>query len=833
MAEKLVGQNYQTPDLVAKVTGKSKYAEDFRVEGMLFAKLLLSPHPHARVTRLDTSAAMAVPGVKAVLTADDLPAPADAINDNGQQILANLDGEVALTKEPVYQGQPILAVAAVDESAAAEAIEKIVIEYEALPFVVDPLVSLRPGGPNARTKGNYWFIPAPPAPGAPPPQSPPRPEIKEMKWTAAELKEAEAGHLPMMEGAPEAWAYGDLEAGFKEATLVLDETFVTPDTSHQTLETRTALAYWQNGKVHVYTGTQSTAQTVTGVSRWVNVKPEDVVVVSEYTGGGFGSKITGAISLMIPVLLAKKANAPVMMRITREEEHYIGRARPGVRGRMKVGFDKEGRITALDMCSVSDNGPYERQGDCNNTGVVASLAYQPKAMRFRGISVLTNTPPRGPQSQPGGTQSHMLMEPVISKAARQLKIDQVAIRRINAPSGKALFGPPAGPKQARQYVTSAFVKEALDKGSALFKWDERKTATGKRDGTKVRGVGVAISTYSAGSVGFDGLFIIKPDGRLYVQSGIGNHGTESVSDCHRVSAELLGIPWDKVTVTWGDTAKNLPWTCPSGGSQTIHAMTRAAHAAGMDAKKKLQEIAAKDLGGRPEDYDVANERVFRKGGGAGMTLAKAAQRAIELGGPYDGHELPKDINRFTTASATALTGQGLMGVAKDNYKHDGQSRSFVAGFAEVEIDVETGKYHILDYLAVADVGTVVHPRALGGQILGRSMLGIGHTIGQKWVYDQQYGVALARRFHHNRPPTILDAPQQMAWAALDIPDPETPVGARGIGEPPVGAGACAVLNAISDALGDDIFRRAPVTLDMILTSLEAGHPTIEPLTAHI
>ena len=131
-----------------------------------------------------------------------------------------------------------------------------------------------------------------------------------------------------------------------------------------------------------------------------------------------------------------------MMRITREEEHYIGRGRPGVRGRMKVGFAKDGRITALDMCSVSDNGPFERQGDCNNTGVIASLMYQPKAMRFRGIPVLTNTPPRGPQSQPGGTQSHMLVEPVISKAARQLGIDQVAIRRINAPSGKALFGPP-------------------------------------------------------------------------------------------------------------------------------------------------------------------------------------------------------------------------------------------------------------------------------------------------------------------------------------------------------------------------------------------------------
>jgi xanthine dehydrogenase molybdenum-binding subunit len=349
----------------------------------------------------------------------------------------------------------------------------------------------------------------------------------------------------------------------------------------------------------------------------------------------------------------------------------------------------------------------------------------------------------------------------------------------------------------------------------------------------VRGVGVAVSTYSAGSVGYDGLFVIKPDGRLYIQSGIGNHGTGSVSDCHRVSADILGVPWEKCEVTWGNTAKNLPWTCNSGGSQTTHAMTRAAHAAGMDAKRKLQEIAAKDLGGKPEDYEVAKERIFRKGGGPGMSLAHAAQRAVDLGGAYDGHELPKDIYQFTKTSATALAGQGLMGVGKDKYPHDGQSRSFVAGFAEVEIDVETGKFHILDYLAVADVGTVIHPRNLGGQILGRSMLGIGHAIGQKLVYDQNYGVALAKRFYQNRPPTILDVPTNMKWAAVELPDPETPVGARGIGEPPVGAGCCAILNAISDALGDDIFRRAPVNLDTILTSLEHGKPVQEALTAHI
>jgi CO/xanthine dehydrogenase Mo-binding subunit len=216
-----------------------------------------------------------------------------------------------------------------------------------------------------------------------------------------------------------------------------------------------------------------------------------------------------------------------------------------------------------------------------------------------------------------------------------------------------------------------------------------------------------------------------------------------------------------------------------------------------------------------------------------MSLADVAKKAIELGGKFDGHEVPDDINSVTKAAAANLVGQGLMGVARDNYKRDGVSHSYVAGFAEVEIDVETGAYQLIDYLAVADVGTVIHPKSLGGQVLGRSVLGMGHALGQKWVYDQHYGVPLATRFYQNRPPSILDVPTNMRWAALDIPDPETPVGARGIGEPPVAAGCCAILNAISAAVGDEIFRRAPVNADTILTSLEAGRPVLEGLTAHI
>ena len=400
VGRKLIGKDYETPDLYAKVTGRAKYAEDYHADGMLFCKLLLSPLPHARVKHIDTRAALAMPGVRAILTADELPPPADTLTDNGTVIKANPKSERALTMEPVYQGEPILAVAAVDELTAADAIEKIRIDFEPLPFVIDPLDTLRPGGPNPRTEGNIWVQPPGAVPGMPP-STPPT--IGDLKWTEADFARAKEGQLPMGK-TPDQWSYGDLDAGFKDAALILDETFVTPDTSHQTLETRSAMAYWQNGKVHVYTGTQSTAQTVPAIARWLNIDRGKVVLISEYTGGGFGSKITAGVSLVIPALLSKKANAPVMMRISREEETFIGRARPSLMGRMKVGFSREGRIIALDMFVISNNGPYDANGDVPTSGRIVSLLYQPQAMRWRGATILTNTPPRSAQSSPGGLQ---------------------------------------------------------------------------------------------------------------------------------------------------------------------------------------------------------------------------------------------------------------------------------------------------------------------------------------------------------------------------------------------------------------------------------------------
>ena len=232
---------------------------------------------------------------------------------------------------------------------------------------------------------------------------------------------------------------------------------------------------------------------------------------------------------------------------------------------------------------------------------------------------------------------------------------------------------------------------------------------------------------------------------------------------------------------------------------------------------------------------MADGRVYR--GGQSLSFAQAAERAIELGGVYDGSELPEDINEMTTRSATALQGRGLVVAIKDNYETGGRNMSYVIGFAEVEVDVETGAVKLVDYKASADVGTILHPTNLVAQVHGGGVQGFGVALGQKWVMDPQWGLHVAKRFYSNRPPTILDVPhdKEMGFSSPNLPDPFSPIGARGVGEPPVGAAAGAVLNAIADALGDDVyFNRSPIMRDMILTKLS---PELDeahnPLSAHV
>ena len=245
----------------------------------------------------------------------------------------------------------------------------------------------------------------------------------------------------------------------------------------------------------------------------------------------------------------------------------------------------------MDAYVVAENGANIGFWDFDNFGHTLSMVYQPKSMRWRGIPVLTNTPMRGPQRGPGENQTALAMEPILDKAARKLGIDRVAIRKINAPDNNAKHGAKRAP------VTSAYLKEALDKGAARFKWEEKVKLSGTAQGvSKVIGVGVGTAFHSGGFHGFDGLVRITPDGKVHIHTGVGNLGTYSYAGTARVVAEVLKCKWDTCVIEHGDSRKHLAWASPQVGSNTSFTHSRANFVAAMDAKAKLMQIAAQGAG---------------------------------------------------------------------------------------------------------------------------------------------------------------------------------------------------------------------------------------------
>ena len=790
MAYMHIGKDFVPQDVPGKVTGRIKYAEDYTREGMVYARLLTSPIPHARVVNIDASAALAMEGVFGILTADDVY-PDGEPNTTGLKILTN---------EPTLVGEPILALAAVDEKTAETALEAITVTFERLPFVIDPLDSLLPGGPDAYNGGNTFVF---------------REGFKTEKWTADQVASFRAGNEPTAEPQQQ-FAYGDLEAAFAASAYVYEGAFATAGYPHMSMEPRSAFAYWENGKLYLHGTSQSLSALANDMAAIVGVPIEDLVFINEATGGGFGQRArAGSIpSMAIPAKLSQKINRPVMMRVTREEEFTIGGARQGFQGWMKCGFKADGTMAAADMWILSDNGGKGGGGDAFSAADCISILYQTEAMRFRGTSIGSNTAHRGAQRGPGQNQIAPIIAPILDKAAVELGIDRLAIRMMNMPKNGDVGGP------QRQPLTSAYMPEALTLGAQMFNYTERVTRSRQRNGSKVTGIGIGEGYHNAGRSGMDGIVRLMPDGRLAVHNGVGNLGTYSYASTSRAAAEVLQIPWDRVDVISGRTDRHLPITSPQDGSNSIFTNTRTNWGAAHDLLAKMKEIAAMDLGGAPADYTVGNERIYKIADEtSGMTFTEIAQRALQLRGKFTGEaEVPEDLSDFTKLSVSRLAGSALMGIFHDP-AHANNPPGFTATFTEIELDTETGKYEIIEMVTIGECGTVVHPQGLKNQLVGGVVWGIGLSALEQHLYDPQNGLPASTGYWQSKVPTILDTPATIKYGWVDLPDPENPVGARGIGEPSMGAVSAALTAAISDAVDGHIFNAAPITADMILNHL--------------
>ena len=553
--------------------------------------------------------------------------------------------------------------------------------------------------------------------------------------------------LPMGKPAQE-WTYGDLDAGFKDAKVVLDESFVVGAMGHHCMEPRSAMAYWQNGKVFVFGSSQSQSFMMPGLARYCGVEPKDLVYIAEYCGGGFGSKGTPYPIMSIPAHMSRKLNGrPVMMRISRHEEYAVGSGRAGFQGRIKVGFRADGRITAMDAYVVAENGANIGFWDFENFGHTLSVVYQPLAMRWRGMPVLTNTPARGPQRGPGENQTAVAMEPIMDKAARQLGLDRVAIRLINAPDNDGKEGEKQGP------MTSAFLKDALQKGADRFKWEEKaklsRPAQGLEGDRRRRRLGLPPG---------------RPD-RLRRPGA--DHARRQDPHPHRrrqsrhlLLRRHLARGGRSAQVQLGELhprARRQPQApaveFAAGRQQhVVHAVAhqlrggdgRQGEAACRSrrptsaASRRTTTSAARRCSSSPIRRSRSPTPRRRSARSSSAALSAARRR------------LPTSI-RSPRLRSPALAGTGLIGVAKDKLAIRGMPPALAAGFVMIELDTETGRWDILEYLGVADCGTVIHPQGLGAQVEGGAVMGIGMASTERYVLDPQLGIPANVGFLSQKP----------------------------------------------------------------------------------
>jgi CO/xanthine dehydrogenase Mo-binding subunit len=398
------------------------------------------------------------------------------------------------------------------------------------------------------------------------------------------------------------------------------------------------------------------------------------------------------------------------------------------------------------------------------------------------------------------------------------------MRKINTPMTGDVGGPQRTP------FTSAYMPEALELAAEQFGWDERQSRRRQTSGSKVIGLGIGQGYHNAGRSGMDGIVMMGPDGRLKVHNGVGNLGTYSYASTSRAAAEVLKMPWERVDIITGRTDLHLPITSPQDGSNSIFTNTRAFYGAAQDMLAKIKEIAANDLGGTADEYDISNERVHQIADeSVGMTFAQVASRAIQLGGKYTGSaDLPEELAEWTQISVSRLAGTGFMGVFHDSI-HEGNPPGFTVSCIEIELDKETGKYEILDLINVAESGTIMHPKGMENQLVGGAVWGIGLSGYERHLYDPQNGMPASTGYWQSKVPTYLDTPVKIETGWVDLPDPENPVGARGVGEPAQGSVSAALTAAITDALDGHIFGASPITADMIINHVAGTSEDSVPL----
>ncbi len=755
-----VGRSHARTDATAKATGRAVYTEDMVLPNMLYGRILRSPHAHARIRAIDTSAAEALPGVKAVITGQD-------VSDVPYGVSPARYDQPVLAKERVrFVGDEVAAVAAVDEATAEKALALIRVDYEVLPAVLDPFEAMRDGAPviheAARHKHNVC---------------------------------AAVDH-----------AFGDVERGFAEADVVMQQRFTGAFVYQSPLEPHCAIAEWDHsrGTVTVWGATQVPHYLHHQLARVLEMPFARIRVIKPYVGGGFGGKAEATALDFCAIYLARATGRPVKMTFSRKDmfQHHRGRHKQHMD--LKIGVRKDGRITAVDFTDVLDGGAYTSFGVITvyYAGSMLPTLYRLPAYRYTGRRVYTNKPPCGAMRGHGVPQPRFAFESLLDMLAERIGMDPIAIRLVNAmePNTRTVND---------LDVLSCEFKETLRVVRERSGWDRKK---GKLPFG--RGIGIGCGGFVSGA-GYpiyrsqfphsNAIIRVLEDGEgatvMIAAAEIGQ-GSETV--LLQIAAEALGLELRDLTMAPCDTSI-APIDLGSYSSRVTLMGGNAVKMAAEDINARLYRIVARELGCEPSELCSRGRRIFnRRAPQVGMDFAEAARRYFSHSGPLVGtgwYEPPPNLGG-SYKGATVGTSPAF---------------SFGSSVCEVEVDPETGKVRILRFTDAHDSGTVINPLAFHGQVEGSIVMGAGEVLTEDVKFDER-GAILNPNLHDYLIPTIADAPE-IDSCAVPSYEPRGPYGAKEVGEGSMVPVLGSIANAIYDAIGVRM-TELPITPERILRALK-------------
>ena len=565
---KIIGKRLPKVDAWERVSGKAKYPSDIYLPGMLYAKILRSPYPHAKVVNIDVERAKALPGVKAVLAFKEVPS-----------FRWHADMPI-LTDVARFEGDDIAAVAAVDEERAREAIDLIKVDYEVLPFVLDPEEAMKPGAPKIHPQGN------------------------------------------IIGGKPLILERGNIEKGFSEADVVYENTYRTSLLQHVTSEPRACVAQWEGGKLTLWDSTQYTFGSQPGLAKALKIPMSKVRVINEFMGGGFGDKTTTERYNVIAALLSKKTGLPVKMEFDREENFLSTHHRYPTIFYLKYGVKQDGTLTSLYAKIIADMGGYAHFAGASGCMETMKSVYRCPNLKVEGYSVYTNNPEGGFMRCVGHPMSQFAQEVHMDTIAEKLGMDPVEFRLKN-------YARLEDGDQDRKFpFTSNGMEECIKKGAEAIGWKQRWQKPASSPGPIKKGLGMAVHAcrHGAMTVPASGMVRINADGTVNVLTGTADIGGGQKGTMAMIAAEELGVPFEMVSVTSADTEVTTDTGGSTGSRQTMTGGTGIRLAAA-DAKNQVLEIAAKELKTDKGKLEIRDGVIYPLGADKGISFEAVVAKA--------------------------------------------------------------------------------------------------------------------------------------------------------------------------------------------------------------